>query len=395
MRASDLNNQIDPEKLKRIQEFVKFCFKKLNLKKIPKIKLTTKNDTTALGYFVPDINTIVVVEKGRHQMDIMRTLAHELVHLKQTETHTPDGSTGSDDENQANAAAGVLLRVWGKLHPEYFVEDRKFTDLEVAIMEGGGSIEDNRTYAIRKQLEMAWKEKKMRVNEIIESSTQLSELFQKAAPWEWINHLGPNDDAVSATFKIEDLRYIWFAEQDPDNRGTWMIAFEEETHGYHISGRGNAAKVFSTVIDITDSFIRKSGANTIVFSAQEPSRKKLYLSLIRRLLPNWKLTKSGDLFTVESPYKGTASDYFSKTVDESATAGATSTANIGTVVNPHISPGKARGKKSYLGDPWGGKSGTKSPPQPKVVQPKNPDGTAKGAHDIKGASLFGGPAVKR
>ncbi len=81
-------------------------------------------------------------------------------------------------------------------------------------------------------------------------------------------------------------------------------------------------------------------------------------------------------------------------VAESATAGATSTANIGTVVNPHISPGKARGKKSYLGSPSTG-SGTKAPPQPKVVQPKNPDGTAKGAHEIKGASLFGGPTIKR
>jgi hypothetical protein len=85
----------------------------------------------------------------------------------------------------------------------------------------------------------------------------------------------------------------------------------------------------------------------------------------------------------------------SKGVSESATAGATSTANIGTVVNPHISPGPARGKKSYLGSPWGGKSGTKAPPQPKVVQPKNPDGTAKSAHDIKSASLFGGPVAKR
>jgi len=83
------------------------------------------------------------------------------------------------------------------------------------------------------------------------------------------------------------------------------------------------------------------------------------------------------------------------TMSESATAGATSTASIGTVVNPHISPGKARGKKSYLGDPWGGKSGTKAPPQPKVVQPKNPDGTAKAAHDLKGTSLFGGSAIKR
>lgn len=159
MKASDLKETVNPEKFDRIREFVKFCFKKLDLKVKPRIRLASKNDTTALGYFIPDTNTIVVVEKGRHQMDIMRTLAHELVHLKQTETHTPIGDTGSDDENEANAMAGVLLRVWGKMHPEYFVEARQFTELEIAIMEGGGSVEDDNTYYIRKQLEQAWKER--------------------------------------------------------------------------------------------------------------------------------------------------------------------------------------------------------------------------------------------
>ncbi len=77
---------------------------------------------------------------------------------------------------------------------------------------------------------------------------------------------------------------------------------------------------------------------------------------------------------------------------ETATAGATSAGNIATVVNPHISPGNARGKKSYIGSP--GKSGTKAPPQPKVSQPKNSDGTARNALDT-GVSLFGGSAVKR
>jgi len=77
---------------------------------------------------------------------------------------------------------------------------------------------------------------------------------------------------------------------------------------------------------------------------------------------------------------------------ETATAGATSAGSIATVANPHISPGKARGKKSYTGSP--GQSGTKSPPQPKVSQPKNSDGTAKNALDT-GTSLFGGSAVKR
>lgn len=78
----------------------------------------------------------------------------------------------------------------------------------------------------------------------------------------------------------------------------------------------------------------------------------------------------------------------SEIVTESATAGATSSGNIATVVNPHISPGKARGKKSYTGTP--GRSGTKSPPQPK---PANM--TGKNALDMK-TSLFGeGNLVKR
>jgi hypothetical protein len=81
-----------------------------------------------------------------------------------------------------------------------------------------------------------------------------------------------------------------------------------------------------------------------------------------------------------------------ESIAETATAGGTSAGNIGTIANPHHSPGKARGKKSYLGDPWGGISGTKAPPQPKVVQPKTKAGTAKNGLDIKGTSLFGGPA---
>jgi hypothetical protein len=80
-----------------------------------------------------------------------------------------------------------------------------------------------------------------------------------------------------------------------------------------------------------------------------------------------------------------------KSLDETASAGATSTASIGTVDAPHFSPGKARGKKSYTGSPGTG-SGTKAPPQPKVVQPKTKAGTAKNGLDIKSASLFGGPA---
>ena len=83
-------------------------------------------------------------------------------------------------------------------------------------------------------------------------------------------------------------------------------------------------------------------------------------------------------------------------VEEQATAGATSSGNIASVVSPHIAIGKDRGNKAYTGTP--GHSGTKAPRLPKIVQPKNPDGTAKGAQTgrlSKDVSLFGGPLVRR
>ena len=80
-------------------------------------------------------------------------------------------------------------------------------------------------------------------------------------------------------------------------------------------------------------------------------------------------------------------------VREYATAGATSSGNIASVTSPHVAIGKDRFSKSFTGSP--GRSGTKAPRLPKIVQPKNPDGTAKGAHALPGVNLMGGPLVKR
>ena len=86
-------------------------------------------------------------------------------------------------------------------------------------------------------------------------------------------------------------------------------------------------------------------------------------------------------------------EILTRKIKEQATAGATSSGNIASVVSPHIAIGKDRGNKAYTGTP--GRSGTRAPRLPKITQPKNPDGTAKGAHRLSGVSLFGGPAVKR
>lgn len=80
-------------------------------------------------------------------------------------------------------------------------------------------------------------------------------------------------------------------------------------------------------------------------------------------------------------------------IRETATAGATSAGNIASVTSPHVAIGADRFKKSFTGSP--GKSGTKAPRVPRAYTPKNANGTAKGAHELKGANLFGGPGVVR
>jgi hypothetical protein len=80
-------------------------------------------------------------------------------------------------------------------------------------------------------------------------------------------------------------------------------------------------------------------------------------------------------------------------IKETASAGATSSGSIASVVSPHIAIGLDRFKKSYTGSP--GRSGTRAPRVPTAYTPKNADGTARGAHELTGTSLFGGPLVRR
>lgn len=66
---------------------------------------------------------IKVYVKGRASFDICRSIAHEMVHAAQhKKTNDLDGSTGSDHENEANAVAGQLVRMYGKMHDDFYEE---------------------------------------------------------------------------------------------------------------------------------------------------------------------------------------------------------------------------------------------------------------------------------
>jgi cytidyltransferase-like protein len=113
---------------KLLKKFITFAIKELGIQK-PPTSLTLSRDNNAaksmhtFGSFDPNNDKIWLYVKNRNMADLLRTLAHELVHRKQAEEGRlePDsGKTGSDIENEANAQAGVLLRKFGKQNEEIY-----------------------------------------------------------------------------------------------------------------------------------------------------------------------------------------------------------------------------------------------------------------------------------
>ena len=122
-----LNEKETPTQTEIIFDFMRFVVDELELKNIPKLKIRKDPQWSVVnksfGRYRNDLEQIELATGNRHIMDILRTLAHELQHRKQDEReHMPAdaGETGSKYENEANAQAGVLMRKYAELHPEYF-----------------------------------------------------------------------------------------------------------------------------------------------------------------------------------------------------------------------------------------------------------------------------------
>lgn len=129
-KVNNLNEALLPKekKVEVIQDFVKYVGDYLKLgDNIPKITLSEDEKEAesmhSFGKFTPEIKDIRVVIVNRNLADILRTLAHELVHHKQFldgKLTKDSNDTGSPDENEANVMAGILLRNYGKDNPIIF-----------------------------------------------------------------------------------------------------------------------------------------------------------------------------------------------------------------------------------------------------------------------------------
>ena len=110
-----------------LDDFAASCVEFLKIKQIPVLKLRRDPEWSkrsgSFGQYDSETNTLELATHGRHVLDILRTMAHEMTHRRQDEQNPlpfDAGATGSPWEDQANAMAGRMMRHWAEKHPEMF-----------------------------------------------------------------------------------------------------------------------------------------------------------------------------------------------------------------------------------------------------------------------------------
>jgi hypothetical protein len=113
--------------IRQVADFVNFAKEFLGIDDDVKVELAFERtpDIKTTAYYRLD-GLIKIYSKNRAIIDICRSIGHELCHHKQNlegrlKNAIKDGEDGSPIENEANAIAGVIIRKWGKAHPEIYL----------------------------------------------------------------------------------------------------------------------------------------------------------------------------------------------------------------------------------------------------------------------------------
>ena len=107
-------------------DFVKFVCAYLDCE-VPNIEFVPgtmyPRDHKTFGTYNRLTYGVTVSVEGRHFMDILRTLAHELVHHKQIYNKKENEPTMTDDglEAEANTEAAKIMRIYARQYPERFM----------------------------------------------------------------------------------------------------------------------------------------------------------------------------------------------------------------------------------------------------------------------------------
>lgn len=127
MRAKEFTANLETKKqfIDMFAKFLPLAMKYLEITRLPKMEflpMVGDEEQPTFGKYVNEENTLYVALNNRHPVDILRTVAHELVHYRQDLKHqlgVHSGNTGSPEENEAHAVAGVVMRHFNKNYPEF------------------------------------------------------------------------------------------------------------------------------------------------------------------------------------------------------------------------------------------------------------------------------------
>jgi hypothetical protein len=249
-----------------LNSFLKFAIKELGLKQLPSKITLSKNTKKArerhtFGTFSPENKSIWLYTNNRNTADILRTLAHELVHRKQEEEGRlkPDsGETGSEIENEANAKAGVLLRKFGEKNP------------------------------------------------MIYEQLMIKEIGDISNPFEWQYDFADDDGNYFYSFNSPQNKYSVGIAYDSDD--SYEVLFNTEEEMGQDTNEGVAARVLSTVTQITIDFINRVKPDEVIFrpiqtkstdDKTDTRRFNVYGAYIRRNLPpDYGLLTLGDSYRI-------------------------------------------------------------------------------------------------
>lgn len=117
------------DKKEIITEFVKFVKGELGIEKCPTIVLQNGKGglkTTAAYDYSKENKIVKINARNRALVDVLRSIAHEMVHHKQWEDGRLDGpkppDIGGEIEDEANAKAGQFIKMFAKENKSIYEE---------------------------------------------------------------------------------------------------------------------------------------------------------------------------------------------------------------------------------------------------------------------------------
>lgn len=131
----------------------------------------------------------------------------------------------------------------------------------------------------------------------------LTEILNTAVPWKWTFF---DREHAEAVFRVGDVPYTtlfngsgineWqvVVANDKNRKRGWRAA-KTDTPGssetYGVTGSGNASVVLATAKQIMAAVKQRMPGAVLTVTAHEPSRQRLYTSLVNKHAPNAKVTK--------------------------------------------------------------------------------------------------------